>query len=440
MKKMRLPLVILTLLMAFGITDLSLNRCSHDGDGNREMPADTVAPTSQEMPAAYDADSLSDADSTYYSYEADPVAIPPFVTHWVGGMACTAETLCVAKGQTYYQAYTNNMLTNILYSDRKVVVDAPSLYFHLPDSAAPSKYIANIMDREVPVDFASKASVRRLTAYGSVLPSFTRFRMDSVGGLHDNVLFAIEMDFPSGHSKHEQDIKHWLADRLFIGESDVEAFKPYYINSSQAGSKFWRYRDDVNDVQRIANFAAAVYFSGVKETYGSDSTDYPLMLYRAQSYRARVSNSRYVTYQVYTNEYSNGLHGYYTERLLTYDTEHQKEVDWDYLFTPDSKEQIEEQVFKKAMSDVRFSYCFENDSSLADSLVAVREHIKSWYEQFSSPGSFPLPQPALAEQGVVFSFQPYEIGSFAAGTFHFTIPYSLLRPYLTDHGRWLLGM
>lgn len=36
------------------------------------------------------------------------------------------------------------------------------------------------------------------------------------------------------------------------------------------------------------------------------------------------------------------------------------------------------------------------------------------------------PRPALTNQGVVFSYQPYEKGSFAEGILHFVIPYSNL--------------
>lgn len=36
------------------------------------------------------------------------------------------------------------------------------------------------------------------------------------------------------------------------------------------------------------------------------------------------------------------------------------------------------------------------------------------------------PRPALTNQGVVFSYQPYEKGSFAEGILHFVIPYSKL--------------
>jgi hypothetical protein len=53
-------------------------------------------------------------------------------------------------------------------------------------------------------------------------------------------------------------------------------------------------------------------------------------------------------------------------------------------------------------------------------------------------GEIDLPQPGLSENGMVFSYQPYEISCFAAGTFHFTIPYERLVPYLTARAKWCL--
>ena len=41
---------------------------------------------------------------------------------------------------------------------------------------------------------------------------------------------------------------------------------------------------------------------------------------------------------------------------------------------------------------------------------------------------------------MVFSFQPYELSGFADGTFHFTLPYQDLKPYLTDEAKQLLAI
>ena len=45
----------------------------------------------------------------------------------------------------------------------------------------------------------------------------------------------------------------------------------------------------------------------------------------------------------------------------------------------------------------------------------------------------PLPdfEPYMTEQGVTFIYQPYEISYYAAGKPEFTIPYNVVKPYLT---------
>lgn len=55
-------------------------------------------------------------------------------------------------------------------------------------------------------------------------------------------------------------------------------------------------------------------------------------------------------------------------------------------------------------------------------------------------GVLSLPNPGLSEDGVVFSFQPYSISCFAAGPFHFTIPYSRIQYCMTERGKWCAGL
>lgn len=66
--------------------------------------------------------------------------------------------------------------------------------------------------------------------------------------------------------------------------------------------------------------------------------------------------------------------------------------------------------------------------------------IESWQSSFSDlegteweepkkEFEFKLPETALTDKGVIFSFQPYEIDCWAAGAYHFIVPYSRLIPY-----------
>ena len=53
---------------------------------------------------------------------------------------------------------------------------------------------------------------------------------------------------------------------------------------------------------------------------------------------------------------------------------------------------------------------------------------------------FPAWTPYPDEDGLVFTYQQYEIASYAAGMPNFTIPYEDLRPYLTPEAKALLGL
>lgn len=51
---------------------------------------------------------------------------------------------------------------------------------------------------------------------------------------------------------------------------------------------------------------------------------------------------------------------------------------------------------------------------------------------------FDLPEGALTESGIIYSFQPYEIDCWAAGVYHFVVPYSRIMPYFTARAKRLI--
>ena len=61
---------------------------------------------------------------------------------------------------------------------------------------------------------------------------------------------------------------------------------------------------------------------------------------------------------------------------------------------------------------------------------------------FLESGTIPFPAwtPFLAENGLVFTYQQYEIAAYAAGMPNFTIPYEEILPYLTPEAKRLIGL
>ena len=71
------------------------------------------------------------------------------------------------------------------------------------------------------------------------------------------------------------------------------------------------------------------------------------------------------------------------------------------------------------------------DEELLNCLLGV-----SSLSRLSPPGM----NPWVEEEGVVFSYTPYEIAPYSAGSPRFTIPLAKIEPYLTPRGRLFFGL
>ena len=128
--------------------------------------------------------------------------------------------------------------------------------------------------------------------------------------------------------------------------------------------------------------------------------------------------------------YGGGAHGWSTVELVSYDHINHQEVGWTYLFKPGCENQVLE-LFEK-VAETNEQYKHWNASLWAGVMLTDQDG--------NQTGEMLLPQPALTPDGVCISFQPYSIACHAAGSFHFTVPYDKLKPYLTDRGKWCIGL
>lgn len=190
------------------------------------------------------------------------------------------------------------------------------------------------------------------------------------------------------------------------------------------------YRGSLMDRNAVASYIADSYFNDIEEEFGQEEEVFPPSLYSIISLRVRYFNNRYVTYQMFTNNYNGGMHAYYTDQLLSYDYVHHEEIGWKYLFKPKTEEAVLRQLEKIAEANEHYQ---EWNADIWDFIRQVDD-------DDNPTGKMLLPIPSLTPDGVLFSFQPYEISCFAAGCFHFTIPYGRLKPYLTDRAKWCTGL
>ena len=214
-----------------------------------------------------------------------------------------------------------------------------------------------------------------------VLPSFSRIkkviRADS-----GYISYSLHVDYPKSSVTNAKAIKQWLV-------------KMIQKDSCGMG-------DGVSDQLRLY------------ELY------LPVVMY----------TSRFVTFTKYSMKYEGGLHGNYSERFISYDYVHKREIDYDYLFREGSKAE----VVKILLDEVEKSPRYKDWNPDVKSEVIVED------SKGHTTGEFKLPQPGLMKEGVVFSFQPYSISCFAAGVFHFTIPYERLTPFLSERAKWCLNV
>lgn len=225
--------------------------------------------------------------------------------------------------------------------------------------------------------------------------SFYRYKKERLAEFSNGVRFSFSVDFPDSSVAYAKEIREWLCKKSIETLTLDEADQRKIINDNQ-----------------LERYVSGLYFSSQKEEYGNSEEDHPAAEFFELTLQSVKYSSRYVTYQELTHEYGGGAHGYYTERFISYDFVHNQEIDYHYLF----EDGCEEQILKLLKDEAR------KDS-----------HYHEWKPKLC------LSHFGLSSKGVVFSFQPYEISCFAAGTFHFVVPYQRLRPYLSDKAKWCLG-
>ena len=329
-------------------------------------------------------------------------------------------------------AYDDNGRTNVLYNKDRILVADPTLSI-LPYDKDKHLYHASVIGKDILVDFSDDKSLQGLSKLTVSLPDFTTTYYNASADFCERVHYSISVDFPRRSIAHSDAITKWLVEKIADSEDingELPPLNAFYINYAKRTNVGWRYDGDIHNHKRICKFASEVYFAFVKSDYSMNEMDIPLSLFSTLCLKSYVKNNRFVTYQQFTHGYYGGAHGYYTERLISYDHVHGQEVDYKYLFKDGNMKDIVDLLKEEAKKSPNYKIWEPN----IDEYACVKD------ENDKPTGLLRLPQPGLSDEGVVFSFQPYEISCFAAGAFHFTIPYNKLRPYMTDTAKWCLNM
>lgn len=427
MKDMRVLAVFMLMLLLGGVLGLTPSACK----GNQPVTEqDTEDSAVYDAATEYEKNEYDEEDSISNEYSWESPAIPQFVRRLNPNGDWSADTICVVNGKAFFLAYDNCM--NAVYSEDGVLAADPTLSV-LPYDKERNIFHVSIVGKDLLVDFADGESRKQMSTLSVSLPEFKMFHHHITADFCERVSYDIAVDFPKRTVADCDAITKWLIGKIEDSENmhgELPPLNAFYIGYAKRSNTGWRYDGDIHNTKRILKFASDVYFATIKGDYGLDENDYPFSLFSILYLKAYVKNNRFVTFQQYTHDYYGGAHGYYTERLISFDPIHKKEIDYKYLFKDNCIEDIIVLLKEEACKSPNYQEWKPN----IDEYVCVKD------EDDMPTGLYRLPNPGLSHEGVVFSFQPYEISCFAAGSFHFTIPYERLRPYLTDKARWCLNM
>lgn len=381
-------------------------------------------------------DTCSSEDDEYsFSWEEPPV--PDFLANYMDSADWGIDTICVVNGKAYYFGYEQHGRTGVVYTLDELLCEDPVLGYDSVDSKLKTTFSISTSYKSMTVDFADKKSVKKLKTFIPKSGNTKRFTKDYFSDIGNIVLFHLDIDYPKNNSTSDDNVREWLVQ--LVNESldfdvDVPELSAEYIGYEKQNHSDWKYRGNIKDIDAIGKFASEKYFALQKMNFGDDKMNYPHALFYDLSLRQICSNGKYVSYQQYTHYYGGGAHGMPTENIESFDMVNKEVIDWEYLFKSDCEKEVVYLLFHVAQKDSRY-----RKWERTESIAAIKEHFEQCIEGRRN-GQIVLPKPGLTDKGVVFSFQPYAIGCFAEGVYHFTIPYKDLKPYMSERAKRLLNL
>lgn len=352
----------------------------------------------------------------------------PLTSDTVNGLA-DVDTLCVVDGKPYCLIENFDLsFCQIRYGDQ-VIIEDPSLSLFSEKQHA-TKYWVSTTSDHLEVDFADPESVARLSTLTRHVEGFSRYEKALESKYGKNVHFGLFMDYPSPSINNADSITRWLVDEIHASMCIVDRVKVWgdFYDSKPLTDRIELYEGDPGDKERLVEFLAGQSFTEAVNSYGTDLQDYPPCVYDVMSLSAQLYNDRFVTYQFFKGWYYGGAHGQSTQQLISFDHVHCQPIDMSYLFKPQAFDAVLSRLDEVAQQDERYRFW---KCDIWEGILIMGDE---------KPIGKILPSIGLAEDGVVFSFQTFQIGCNAAGAFNFCVPYGGLKPYLTDRGRWCLGL
>lgn len=388
----------------------------------------------------------ADKPSKTYIYPVDQIEPEDDAELWI-------DTIMYAKGHAF--GYSGDVsMWGGWYLDTVCVGTDNMLRY---DSVGPAMLKLSLVTKELIVDIGDYDVIDRIKDFMNPIDGFMRFSnryeecLDSLyyeGYGFDEYMggFSFEVDYADSCLENAEKINRFICD--LTGISEIERAKVPGLSAFYAGfkpTKYYRpvYPGNANDMQSLSDFLAHKTFENWKRggDFGMGSSEATLTVI------PRIANKNYVTFSKYEYDRQGIGHGMYTETFYTFDLKHEKELTNNDIFKIQCLENVKMKLFEVMTQDSHYRAWNGDLTSPSE----IQGRIIDWqspdailegteWEEPERDVKFELPDGSLTDSGVVFSFQPYEIDCWAAGAYHFIVPYKKLLPYMTPKARRLIDI
>jgi len=259
--------------------------------------------------------------------------------------------------------------------------------------------------------------------------------VDSIGLEREDsmAIVSISVDWPvKGNEALVKSIRQYLCEELATDPISESQSKPLMTDDGKEAVK--------NTVKQQYEKLTDMWKEAQEEGYGVGMT-----FSRYQRVALLENTEKYVTYLSKSEGFTGGAHGYATAENATfrksdglrigYRTEFNRETEKfeikNQTLFKDTKSPKLHQLIKENLR--LFLADIENSKQLSDEQM-------SEMLQVEDINNIPLPSapPCFSKKGLCFTYQQYEIASYAMGIISFDVPYDKIRPYLTAEATELL--
>jgi len=204
------------------------------------------------------------------------------------------------------------------------------------------------------------------------------------------------------------------------------------VSSEHENQSIARWDGDQDDVNGMANFYGKQIFENLlkwsQELNAGVGLEYALIMTINEELRLKCDADSFVTFCRTSYSYEGGAHGITLMETPTFVRSSGKLLSV-----------VVDTLQLEAMQPLLAEGVCEYFKECGDTITTEELSDYLFSESFVN-GMIPLPAVTLAltEEGVLFTYNQYEIAPYAAGIITFTIPYEKMQPFLTEQVKNLL--